>query len=217
VKVRLLLADDHAILREGLRNLLEQQQGFEVIAEAANGRVAISLAKKHRPDVVIMDISMAEMHGVEATRRIIAEVPGVKVIALSVHGDKRYVTSMLAAGAMGYLRKDCVSVELTRAVATVMRGQVYISPTVPSGAASHPSELSPDGNVARDSTLTPKEREIVQLIAEGKSSKEISGLLFISAKTVDKHREHIAAKLGLHSTAELTKYAIREGMTSLDD
>ncbi len=217
MNTKILLADDHAILREGLRSLLEKHKGYEVVAEASDGRATVKLAKKHVPDVVIMDISMPDMNGVEATRQIIAELPGIKVIALSVHADKRYVASMLGAGAVAYLRKDCVSEELTRAIECVMHGQVYISPRIVSIISKHFAEVSQEISAAISSPLSVKEREVLQLLAEGRSTKEISNLLYISMKTVEKHRQHITEKLGIYSVAELTKYAIREGMTSLDE
>ena len=217
MNIRILLADDHAILREGLRSLLERHKGYEVVAEASDGRTTIKLALKHRPDVIIMDISMPDMNGVEATRQIMADVPGIKVIALSVHADKRYVASMLGAGAVGYLRKDCVSEELTRAIESVMRGQVYISPKIVTVISKHFAEISQELSSAISSPLSVKEREVLQLLAEGRSTKEISDHLSISMKTVEKHRQHISEKLDIYSIAELTKYAIREGMTSLDE
>jgi len=217
MNIKILLADDHVILREGLRSLLEKQKGYEVVAEAGDGRSTVKLARKHAPDVVIMDISMPDMNGVEATRQIIAEIPGVKVIALSVHADKRYVASMLGAGAAGYLRKDCVSEELTRAIKSVVQGQVYISPKIVSVISKHFAEVSQEMSSAISSPLSVKEREVLQLLAEGRSTKEISEHLSISMKTVEKHRQHITEKLGIHSVAELTKYAIREGMTSLEE
>jgi DNA-binding NarL/FixJ family response regulator len=217
MNIKILLADDHAILREGLRSLLEKQKGYEVVAEAGDGRAAVKLAKKYLPDVVIMDITMPDMNGIDATHQLLAEVPETKVIALSVHADKRYVASMLGAGASGYLRKDCVSEELTHAIKSVMNGEVYISPKIVSVISKHFAEASREMNSTDASPLTGKEREVLQLLAEGRSTKDISDLLCISMKTVEKHRQHITEKLGLHSVAELTKYAIREGMTSLEE
>lgn len=217
MNIKILLADDHAILREGLRSLLEKQKGYEVVAEAGDGRATVKLAKKFLPDVVIMDITMPDMNGVEATRQLMAEVPGTKIIALSVHADKRYVASMLGAGASGYLRKDCVSEELTRAIESVMHGEIYISPKIVGVISKYFVEVSQEMSSANSSPLTVKEREVLQLLAEGRSTKEISDRLCISMKTVEKHRQHINEKLGTHSVAELTKYAIREGLTSLEE
>ena len=213
---RILLVDDHAILREGLRTLLENQKTVAVVAEADNGVVAVELVKKHKPHVVIMDISMPGMNGFEATKQLGEECPGVKVIALSMFSDRFYVAKMFHAGASAFLRKDCVSEEIHRAIGAVLDGKFYIGRSV-SGAAEG-VVLEPPGisTYLVNSFLTPRERAVLQLVAEGRTTKYIAGQLGMSEKTVEKHRQHIMEKLDLHSVAELTKYAIREGITSLE-
>jgi DNA-binding NarL/FixJ family response regulator len=216
MSIRVLLADDHQILREGLKSLLSEEREIEVVAEADTGRSAVQLARQHRPDIVIMDITMPDLNGFEATQRILEELPAVKVIALSMHVDKQYVAKMFNAGAAGYLLKDCASKELAGAIRAVVAGGIYLSSEI--GWARSKSGL--DRRSLRDyllsTLLSPKEREVLQLIAEGKTTKYIAMELIISEKTVEKHRTHLMEKLNLHSIAELTKYAIREGMTSLD-
>jgi two-component system response regulator NreC len=218
MSIRIVLADDHRIMRQGLKILLEAQEGLKVIAEADNGRQAVELVGELGPDLVIMDITMPDMSGVEATRTITGSHPGVKIIALSMHSDKRFVTQMLAAGAKGYLLKDCALEELTGAVQTVMADGVYVSPGIADiviqdyikgGAAAMPSRQVP--------MLTPKEEEVLRLLAEGISTKFIAAKLAISIKTVETHRQHIMEKLGMYSIAELTKYAIRTGLTTLGE
>jgi two-component system response regulator NreC len=214
--VRILLADDHKIVRDGLRSLLEKQQGMEVVGEAENGRQALELAREKKPDVVIMDVSMPDLNGIEATRQMLVAQRGVRVIALSMHSDRRLVAGMLQAGASGFLLKDCAFDELARAITAVMSNQPYLSPQIAETVIQDyvrrmtPSE-SPPSN-----TLTAREREILQLLAEGWSPKQIGSHLYLSAKTVETHRRRMMHKLGLHSIAELTKYAIREGLTSLE-
>jgi DNA-binding NarL/FixJ family response regulator len=215
VTVKIFLADDHKILREGLRSLISEIPGMEVIGEAGNGREAVRLATKLRPDLVVMDVNMPDLNGIEATRQLLKDLPAVKVIALSMYSDKRFVTGMLRAGASGYILKASAFDELAKAFETVIAGEIYLSPKVAGVVVedylghlyeekSEPTEL-----------LTPREREIIQLLAEGRSSKEIASLLHVSEKTVHTHRQNIMEKLNLHSIAELTKYAIREGITSL--
>ena len=213
--IRVILADDHRILREGLKTMLETQPDVEVIGEAENGRDARDLAGELAPDIVIMDIGMPGLNGVEATRQIVSRFPGVRVLALSMHSDKRFVSEVLRAGACGYLLKDSAFEELARALEAVARGQTYLSPAI--------SGLVIDGFVSRSRSdshgaadlLTPREREVLQLIAEGASTKDVANHLHISAKTASTHRQHIMGKLDMHSVSELTKYAIREGLTSL--
>ena len=213
---RILLADDHSILREGLRGLLEAQGKMKVVAEAENGVVTLELVGRHQPHIVIMDISMPGMNGFEATKRITTAYPGVKVIALSMFSDRQYVAKMFDSGASAYLRKDCVSDEIHRAIATVLEGNYYIGPSI-SGAATG-VVIEPPRVTAYlvTSFLTAKERAVLQLVAEGRTTKYIATELDVSEKTVEKHRQHIMEKLGLHSVAELTKYAIREGITPLE-
>ena len=215
MRARILLADDHQIIREGLRPLLEKESGLTVIAEAENGRMAVELTREHNPDIVIMDISMPDMNGIEATQRILAESPDTKVIALSVHSDDQYVARMIKAGASGYLPKSCAFEELSSAIRTVLDNGKYLSPKVVTSVVQYLQRSEPDEDSA-DSILTPREREVLQLLAEGKSTKEISSALHVSERTVESHRQNLMNKLNLHSIAELTKYAISRGLTGLE-
>lgn len=218
--IKILLADDHKIIRDGLKTLLEKQPEMEVIGEAENGREAVRLAMKLKPDVVIMDVSMADLNGMEAARQIRKQYPGIKIIALSMHSDKRFVLGMLEAGASGYLLKDCAFEELSRAIRNVAANQTYLSPGVTDVVVqdyllkSSREKTSKERSFS-DSILTDREREVLQLIAEGKSTKETAEILHVSVKTIETHRKQIMDKLDLHSIAELTKYALREGLTSL--
>jgi two-component system, NarL family, response regulator NreC len=216
MSVRIILADDHKIVRDGLRSLLANQPGMNVIAEADNGRDTVRLARDLGPDLVIMDIGMPDLNGIDATRQITSELPNVKVIALSMHSDRRFVVQMFRAGASGYLLKDCAFEELTRAVGAVLKNQTYLSPAVAGPVMEdYIHRLSTAANV-EFSVLSPREREVLQLLAEGKTTKETGALLCVSIKTVETHRQQIMSKLDIHSMAELIKYAIREGLTSLD-
>lgn len=210
-----LLADDHKIMRDGLRVLLEKEN-LEVIGETDNGRAAVRLARELKPDVVVMDIGMPELNGIEATRQITTETPQTRVIALSMHSDKRFVTGMLGAGAAAYVVKAGAFEELIAAIRAVMDHRVYMSPKVTDLVLEDYVRRLTDPVPAEESPLTPREREVLQLLAEGKSTKEIAEKLYISVSTVDTHRRHIMEKLDLHTVAELTKYAIREGLTSVD-
>jgi len=218
MSTRIILCDDHKIVREGLRALLAKQPGMEVIAEAEDGRSTLELVRNLKPDIVVMDVSMPDLNGIEATRQILAEAPNVRVLALSMHSDRRFVTGMLSAGASGYLLKDCAFEELTRAVRAVLSGQTYLSPGIAGVVVKdYVQRISGQaGPPTPPSTLTAREREVLQLLAEGHNTKEIAGLLNVSTKTVETHRTQIMAKLNLRSVAELTKYAIREGLTSLE-
>ena len=215
MSLRILLADDHKIMREGLRSLIEKQPGMEVIAEAENGRTTVALSRKLKPDVVIIDIAMPDLNGIEATRQIIADSPDVKVTALSMLSDTKFVREMLSAGASGYLLKDSAFEELGKALRTVVNNQTYLSPKIASLVVKDYL-----GNIAKDSStfpvLTNREREVLQLFAEGKTTSKIASCLYVSVKTIETHRKKIMDKLGFKSIAELTKYAIREGLTSLD-
>jgi two-component system response regulator NreC len=207
MSVKIIIADDHKIMRDGLRNMLEKESGLEVVAEAKNGREAIQLTEQLRPDIVIMDISM------DATRTIVGKGWGTKIVALSMHADKRFVAGMFEAGAMAYLLKDCAYNELVQAIRQVVSGRTYLCSMI-------------SGVVIRDyiqrmrkseaSLLSPREKEILQLLAEGSTTKRIADQLKVSVKTVETHRQHVMEKLNIFSIAELTKYAIKEGITSLD-
>ena len=214
--IKILLADDHKLLREGLRALIEEQQNMTVIAEAENGRSAVQLSARLSPDIIVMDISMPGLNGIDATRRITAELPGVKVIALSMHADRNFVVEMFKAGAMGYLLKDCAFEELIRAINTVVANKAYLSAKLSDTMIKDYVNLFPGKNLSVFSALTNREREILQLLAEGKGTREISAGLNVSTKTVETFRRQIMKKLDIHSVAELTKYAIRAGLTSLD-
>jgi len=214
MKIRVLIADDHRIVRDGIRSLLEQQPDMQLVAEAKNGREAVKLCKEFEPHVLVMDLSMPDLNGMEATRQALIETPAVKVLALSMHTDKRFIMGMLDAGASGYLQKDCAFDELVTAVRAVAAGGTYLSPRIAGQVVK--DRLRPVPRLSATIDLTPKEREVVQLIAEGKSTKEIASLLGVSVKTAETHRQHLMRKLEVRSIAELTKFAIREGITSLE-
>jgi DNA-binding NarL/FixJ family response regulator len=211
-----LLVDDHKMMREGLGALLAGQPDIEVVGEAADGRTALDLVRTLSPDVVVMDVGMPELNGIEATRRIRAEHERVKVIALSTHTDKRYVHHMLEAGACGYVLKIAAHEELLRAVRAASLGKTYLSPEIAGLVVERSTSPHSGGDVTAYSTLGAREREVLQLVAEGKSSKDIAKEMHISIKTVETHRRNIVQKLGMHGTAELTKYAVREGLSSLE-
>jgi len=215
MKTRVLLADDHVMMRGGLRMLLEQNAELAVVGEAEDGRETVRLAKKLSPDVVVMDIAMPDMNGIEATRQIIAEHPGIKVIALSMHSDRHFVSEMLKAGATAYLLKQCAVDELIMAIRTVLKNQTYLSPCISGVVVDHFVRNTSQSESTVFSHLSDREREVLQLMAEGKSSKVIANQLNLSIKTIETHRMKIMEKLDIHTVAELTKYAIREGLTSL--
>ncbi len=215
--MKLLLCDDHRMVREGLRAMLERQ-GFQVVAEAADGDEALQRAHALSPDVVVMDVSLPDQNGINATRRLTVELPHIHVLALSVHTDRRYADAMFAAGALGYLPKSAGLAELVLALQTVASGHEYrslsIGPSMAHSLLDKPS--SPGAPVAAGKPLSPREREVLQLVASGKSSKEIAASLEIGAATVETHRRQLMDKLGLRTIAELTKYAIRAGLASID-
>src|SRR5260221_8984492 len=203
MSLKILLADDHQVVREGISGLLTKK-GYVVVAEAENGRDAVRLALKHVPDIVLMDISMPDLNGIEATKQIRAENRRIRVIGLSMHSDKRFIAKMLGAGAGGYLRKNCSSEELYTAITTVSGGQIYLSPKLAHLVVKdfvHHTEEMDKGDAT---VLTSKENEILQLLAEGRSTKDMADRLSVSVKTIEKHREHIMTKLDIHSVAELT-------------
>ena len=212
---RIILADDHKIIRDGLRSLLENQKEMEVVAEADNGRKAVKLAQKYKPDIVIMDISMPDLNGIEATRQIVSETPDTKVIAFSMHSDRRFITRMLKAGVSGYLLKDCAFEELANAINSVISNETYLSPRITTTVLKDYMNQLTLNEPTDISLLTAREQEVLQLIAEGNTTKETASLLHVSRKTIETHRRQIMEKLKINSIAELTKFAIREGLTSL--
>jgi two-component system response regulator NreC len=214
--IRILLADDHKILRSGLRGLIEKQPRFEVVAEAANGRSAVKLSQKLTPDIAIMDISMPDLNGIEATRQIIGNSPRTKVIILSVHSEQRFVAEVFKAGASGYLLKDNSFDELVSAIHAVMTEGTYLCPQIATVVRDDYLQHLLRAAPSIPSTLTAREREVLQLLAEGKATKEIAFSFNLSVKTVEAHRQRIMEKLNIRTVAELTKYAIREGLTSLE-
>lgn len=215
MSIKIVLADDHKIMRAGLRSLLEKESDMKVVAEAADGRTAVRMIREAAPDVVIIDITMPDLNGVEATHQILSESADIKVIALSMHSDEQFVSGMLKAGASGYLLKDCAAEELVHAIRAVISGDTYLSPKIASIVVEdYRRELS-KGQIAKAPELTAREREVLQLVAEGETSKRIAARLHVSVKTVEAHRQQIMDKLGIHTVAGLTKYAIRKGITSL--
>ena len=212
--VRILLADDHNVVRQALGGLIEKQEGLKVVGQAADGRAAVRLAKELVPDVVVMDVGMPGLNGIEATRQIRSAVPGTRVLALSVSPDPQMATEMLQAGASGYLIKTCGIEELVQAVRSVVGGQRYLSPTV--GAAVAEALISGTTGAGLAIPLTPCQREVLQLLAEGHTTREVAERLGRNPKTVEMHRLHIMKKLDLRTIAALTKYALRKGLVSLE-
>jgi DNA-binding NarL/FixJ family response regulator len=213
---RILLADDHAIVCDGLRTLLDAQPDLSVVAVAHDGATAVRLAREHAPDVAVLDVAMPELNGIDATRQLLSERPALRVIALSMHSDRRYVTGMLAAGAAGYLLKDSAFEELAQAIRTVLAGRVYLSPGI-AGIVTQELTRHAAGlpTAPAGPALTDREREVLQLLAEGYTARQIAARLCRSVKTVETHRRRLMEKVGVATLAELTKYALREGMTSL--
>jgi len=216
MKIKILIADDHKIIREGLRSLLNEQEGMEVVAEADNGRMAVDLVNKHSPHIAIMDIQMPVLNGIEATREIVAKKGKTKVIVLSMYSDKRFISEMLKAGASGYLLKDCAFEEVANAVRTVLEGKIYLSPKIANVVIKDYVSQAAADNELKPKALTPREREILKKIVEGETTKQIAIHLKLSVKTIETHRTRIMDKLDIHTIPELTKYAIREGITSLE-
>ena len=214
-QIRILLSDDHNILRDGMRLLLERQPGFVVVAEASDGRETLDLVQNHQPDVVVMDIAMPNMNGIEATRRITEKYPRMGVVILSMHYDESYVIRSLKAGARAYLLKDAVKSELIAAIHAVAEGRSFFSPKI--SRILQEDYVQALGRKGADDSyelLTDREREILQLVAEGKTNKEIANALNLSPYTVDTHRTHILQKLNLHSVPEVILYAVRKGIIS---
>jgi DNA-binding NarL/FixJ family response regulator len=215
LNIRVLIADDHRLFRDGLRNLLTNQSGLEVVGEATDGPRAVLAVRRLKPDVVLMDIAMPELNGIEATRKILSDHSDVRVIILSMYSDRRFVIEALRAGAVGYVLKDCAIDEVVSAIRTATRNQHYLSRTIADSVIKDYIALIADRPDTAFSILSVREREVLQLLAEGKTTKEIAADLRTSIKTIETHRKNIMDKLDIRSVAELTKYAIREGLTPL--
>jgi two-component system, NarL family, response regulator NreC len=207
-RIRILLADDHAVVRQGFKLILSAQSDMEIVGEAGNGREAVELAESMKPDIVVMDVAMPELNGIEATRRLSTSSPHTRVVALSMHKDNVYVREILRAGARGYLLKDSVAADVVNAIRAVARGESYLSPAVSNAVlddyrkhVTNPIDL-----------LSSREREVLQMLAEGKTNKEIAVVLNLSVYTVDAHRGRIMEKLNVHSINELVRFAVRNGL-----
>jgi len=214
--IRVLLADDHNLVRAGIRALVEGIEGITIVAEADNGREAVALAKTHRPELVVMDISMRELNGIEATAQIRAELPQTRVLILSMHTTEDFVRRALKAGASGYLVKDSAPLELKMAIEAIRRGETYLSSRVSKTLLSGLVEGRPPQSESSLDALTPRQREILQLIAEGRSTKEIAFALSVSVKTVETHRAALMERLGIHDVAGLVVFAVRHNLISVD-
>jgi len=214
--MRIIIVDDHGIVREGLKSLLQNQSDMEVVGEGEDGQIAAKLTEQLSPDMVIMDMSMPNLNGIEATRLILQNSPNTKVVILSMHSDRHIVKETLEAGASAYVLKSNLFDEMLRALETVAKGGRYLSPRITDVVIDDYVGKSVEGESAGTLKLTSRERQIVQLVAEGKTIKEIASILYISPKTADSNRRQIMNKLGFSSVAELTKYAVREGLTSLE-
>ena len=215
MSIKVLIADDHQIMREGLRAMLEKEHDIKIVGEAVDGRMTERMARELVPDVIIMDVAMPDLNGIEATRQIAAELPGVKIIALSTYDERRFVLNMLKAGAAGYIIKDDAFKNLSKAIRMVMANKTYLSNEI-SDLVENNCLTSSTGLKSTDfQLLSCREMEVLQLVAEGKTSNEIAENLHISTKTVENHRQNVTIKLNIKNVAELTKYAIREGLTTL--
>lgn len=217
---RIILADDHVMVRQGLRSIVSREPDMEVIGEADDGRACLELVEQAKPDIVIIDVGMPHLNGIDATRRIVQRFPRVKVVALSMHTDKQFVLEMFQAGASAYVTKDAAADELTRAVRAVASGRRYLSPQVTAAVVENAllsdTAVPAPAHSATIGRLTTREREILQLLAEGKTSSEIAQSLHLAVSTVETHRRNLTKKTGLRSVADLTKYAIRQGLTTLE-
>jgi len=215
MSIKALLVDDHGIIRQGLRSLLAEQPDIEVVAEAEDGRKAVALVREFLPDIVIMDITMPNLNGVEATKKITAEFPKTKVVALSIHSNRRFVSDMLKAGACGYILKEGLFDELVQAINVVVEGGTYLSPQITGIVVDDYVKRLSSGDTLKSTVLSDREHEVLQLLAEGKTTKQIALELHVSTKTIEANRRQIMEKLNIYSIAELTKHAIREGLTAL--
>ncbi|MFP4052354.1 MAG: response regulator [Phycisphaerae bacterium] len=216
MSIRVILVDDHQVVLDGLQGLLSDEPDIQVIASADNGRTAVDLAREHKPDVVVIDIAMPQLNGIAAVRQILSASPQTRVLALSMHTGGQIVTDMLQAGAVGYVVKSSPIEEVIHAIHTVMNGKTFLSPEIAGGIVQDLVRGSSGEKDPTRSTLSDREKEVLQLVAEGKSSKEIAATLHVTTKTIEWHRKSIMDKLGIRSIAELTKYAVREGLTTLD-
>jgi DNA-binding NarL/FixJ family response regulator len=214
--IKILLTDDHAIVRHGLSQSIQKEKDMQVIGQAEDGITTVEMVRELLPDVVIMDISMPDLNGIEATRQIVRDFSGVKVIGLSMHSAKKFITEMFKAGASAYLLKDCKFEELAEAIRTVMSGKSYISPEISTDVIENYIKTADQKQSSVFSTLSKREREVLQLLAEGQTTKQIGLKLHISPKTVEAHRLRIMDKLDIDNVAQLTKYAIQEGLTSAE-
>jgi len=214
MSIKILIADDHQLNREGVRSLLEREEGINVVGEAENGRSAVKLARELGPDIILMDVCMPDMNGIVATTLILAETPRIKVIALSMLDDRRFVSNMLRAGASGYLIKDCSFKELIRAIRRVVTNKIYLSSGIMDMVVRDYVTPPPSSDSPCSSHLTIREKEVLQLVAEGYSTPQIANSLHVSAKTIESHRQNLMMKINAKGIAGLTKYAIREGLTT---
>lgn len=214
--IKILLADDHQIIRDGLASLLQVESDMKIVAQAKDGLSAVKLTQQLSPDVVVMDIAMPDLNGIEAAYQIADICPNVKIIALSMHSDKRYIIEMLRAGAVGYLLKDCAFEELADAIRAVYNGQTYLNPSMSSMLIESCVRNPIDEKSSVFTVLSTRERQVLQLLAESNTTKQVAKILHISPKTVETHRAKIMSKLSLDNIAALTKYAVREGLTTLD-
>jgi len=215
MSTEIVLVDDHQLFRDGVRNLLDQQLDMSVLGEAEDGRMALEMVRNLSPQVVIMDVTMPNLNGIDATRRILAEHPKVKIIALSMHGHRRFVQEMLKAGASGYLLKECAFQDLIQAIRTVLADKVFLSPDIAQIVMDDYLNPSRKKNKSGISLLTSKEREVLQLIAEGNTNEKTAQVLHMSRRTVEKHRARIMNTLQIDNLADLVKFAVREGLTKL--
>jgi DNA-binding NarL/FixJ family response regulator len=214
--IKVLIADDHRLFRDGLRTLLEKQKNINIVGETKDGPETVTAANKLHPDIILMDISMPGLNGIETARKISAQSDSTKILMLSMHSDRRYVTESLKAGAVGYLLKDSAFEELITAIHAVSENGIYLSPKINDSVIKEYIAVAKGSPKSSFSILSAREREVLQILAEGRTTKEIAISLNVSVKTIETHRKQIMDKLDIHSIAELTKYAIREGLTSLE-